>query len=132
MFRLAKSIGFEMKEFVDSVVTVGPWQVLLAESGEIQIDGPSGFIVFNLTSPEKLTELAKFWQHKVASLVVGTMGDLEVSLFWDEEFPETRAFVKFYNNKGKKDVLDGLVFITLEGDTLKQLEECVNKLLEEC
>ena len=103
----------------------GAWHVFVDDELECQIQTPKVVFSFKLHSVAILEEVKKFCRHEVKGVThVGMFGKLNVHLFWDEEFPDTRAFVKVYAG-------DYLLEFTLVDDDLVRLEAATDQLLED-
>lgn len=103
----------------------GGWHVILDDELECQIQTQKVTFSFKLHSIAILHEIKKFCRHEVKGVThFGMFGTRPVHLFWDEEFPDTRAFVKVYAG-------DFLLEFTIADEDLVNLEVCVDQMIED-
>lgn len=104
----------------------GKWHVLLGDDLEIQVDTPNVTFSFILRE-DVLKEVLEFCDHKRKEVCIGRYGSwwtgVKIHLLWDEEFPDTRAFVKAWKSNTH------LLKFTLADDDLVNLKECAKQLL---
>ncbi len=83
----------------------GPWHVMLGDDYDIQLDGPFGFFNFKLCSYGVVGRLKEYVNRTSTDdmngeLKLGTFGRSEVVFIWDDEFPDSRAFLKIHTGDG--------------------------------
>src|SRR5688572_29133929 len=83
----------------------GPYHVMLGDDYDVQIDGPDGWFNFKLCSLGVIGRLQEYLGRTDANdmtgeLKLGTFGRCEVVFIWDDEFPDSRAFLKVHTGDG--------------------------------
>jgi hypothetical protein len=120
---------------VAAVAHTDNWDVMLGDDLEVQVQTRAVTFQFKLLSFEILKEIKEFCQKKCQCVThVGRFGKTNLHLFWDEEYPDkTRAFLKAYPFMPEmRDVeAEHLLEFTFEGESLVDLESCVDQLLED-
>lgn len=116
--------------------SAGRWDVNIDETTEgeeqwfAQIEGPSVYLYFEVSSPAIVDELVRFFERPSASrgvipsLHVGSFGDDGVDLVRDDEYPD-RCFIVIGRAPG------ATVRVALTGNDLADLTEALRQVRED-